>query len=48
MALSGYPKAQENDADRAARAGLAILRFLTIVRFAPLNSRDFLQLAAGI
>ena len=26
MALFGYPKAQENDAERAARAGLAILR----------------------
>jgi len=28
MALFGYPKAQENDAERAARAGLAILRTL--------------------
>ena len=28
MALFGYPKAQENDAERAARAGLAILRAL--------------------
>jgi class 3 adenylate cyclase len=28
MALFGYPKAQENDAERAARAGLAILRGL--------------------
>jgi class 3 adenylate cyclase/tetratricopeptide (TPR) repeat protein len=28
MALFGYPRAQENDAERAARAGLAILRAL--------------------
>ena len=28
MALFGYPSAQENDAERAARAGLAILRAL--------------------
>jgi class 3 adenylate cyclase len=28
MALFGYPRAQENDAERAARAGLAILRSL--------------------
>ncbi len=28
MALFGYPKAQENDAERAARAGLAVLRAL--------------------
>jgi class 3 adenylate cyclase len=28
MALFGYPKAQENDTERAARAGLAILRAL--------------------
>jgi class 3 adenylate cyclase/tetratricopeptide (TPR) repeat protein len=28
MALFGYPKAQENDAERAARAGLAILHAL--------------------
>jgi class 3 adenylate cyclase len=28
MALFGYPKAEENDAERAARAGLAILRAL--------------------
>ena len=28
MALFGYPQAQENDAERAARAGLAILRAL--------------------
>jgi len=28
MALFGYPRAQENDAERAARAGLALLRAL--------------------
>jgi class 3 adenylate cyclase len=28
MALFGYPRAQENDAERAARGGLAILRAL--------------------
>ena len=35
MALFGYPKAQENDAERAARARLAILRAL-----ADLNARN--------
>jgi class 3 adenylate cyclase len=28
MALFGYPRAQENDAERAARAGLTLLRAL--------------------
>jgi hypothetical protein len=28
MALFGYPRAQENDAERAERAGLAIQRAL--------------------
>ncbi len=35
MALFGYPQAQENDAERAARAGLAILR-----AFDELNARN--------
>jgi class 3 adenylate cyclase len=44
MALFGYPRAQENDAERAARAGLAILRALK-----DLNAgRGFPALAVGI
>ena len=35
MALFGYPMAQENDAERAARAALAIQRALT-----ELNRKD--------
>ena len=33
MALFGYPKAQENDEERAARAGLAILRAFEDLNF---------------
>jgi class 3 adenylate cyclase len=47
MALFGYPKAQENDAERAARAGLAILRALEELN-AKNVGRDLPALAARI
>ena len=42
MALFGYPQAQENDAERAVRAALAIQRAL-----AELNARNAVQRRAG-
>ena len=47
MALFGYPRAQENDAKRAARAGLAILRALEDLNVAN-ASRGLPALAARI
>ena len=47
MALFGYPKAQENDAERAARAGLAILRSLADLNAAN-AARELPRLAARI
>jgi len=47
MALFGYPKAQENDAERAARAGLAILRGLADLNAANAG-RELPSLAARI
>jgi class 3 adenylate cyclase len=47
MALFGYPRAQENDAERAARAGLAILRALEDLNVAN-ASRGLPALAARI
>jgi class 3 adenylate cyclase len=47
MALFGYPRAQENDAERAARAGLAILRALVDLNAANAG-RELPKLAARI
>jgi class 3 adenylate cyclase/tetratricopeptide (TPR) repeat protein len=47
MALFGYPRAQENDSERAARAGLAILRALEDLNDANAG-RGFPALAARI
>ena len=47
MALFGYPRAQENDAERAARAGLAILRALEDLNVAN-AARELPALAARI
>ena len=47
MALFGYPKAQENDAERAARAGLAILCALADLNAANVG-RELPRLAARI
>ena len=47
MALFGYPRAQENDAERAARAGLAILRALADLNAAN-ASRELPRLSARI
>ena len=47
MALFGYPKAQENDAERAARAGLAILRALEDLNAGNVG-RELPRLAARI
>ena len=47
MALFGYPKAQENDAERAARAGLAILRAIADLNAANAG-RELPKLSARI
>jgi len=47
MALFGYPRAQENDAERASRAGLAILRALEDLNAANAG-RGLLTLGARI
>ncbi len=47
MALFGYPKAQENDAERAARAGLAILRAIADLNAAN-AARELPKLSARI
>src|ERR1700677_397627 len=47
MALFGYPRAQENDAERDARGGLAILRALADLNAAN-ASRELPRLAARI
>ena len=41
MALFGYPQAQENDAERAVRAALAIQRDLTDINARNSARREF-------